>query len=225
LAVDPGNIEAMVGTAMVDFNMGANFFTDNRTVLFAAAETTLTKALSMAPHYPRAPAYLAGVHIYTARAAQGIIECERALALDGNLTGVHAGIGMAKNFLGRSDETEAHIQEALRRSPRDIFAHRWMFFAGAAKLCHCDDAGAVGWLRRSIEANRNFPLAHFLLAAALALLGSLVEAQAVAKIGLTLDPGFTIRRYRANAVSDNPIYLAGREHTYEGLRLAGVPER
>ena len=114
---------------------------------------------------------------------------------------------MAKNFLGRGEETEAHIQEALRLSPRDIVAHRWMFFAGAAKLFHCDDVEAVAWLRRSIEANRNFPMAHFLLAAALALLGSLDEAEAVAKAGLTLDPGFTIRRFRTNAVSDNPNYL------------------
>ena len=67
-------------------------------------------------------------------------------------------------------------------------------------------------------------MAHFLLAAALALLGSLDAAQAVAKDGLTLDPGFTIRRYRANAVSDNPIFLAGRERAYEGMRMAGVPE-
>ena len=103
-------------------------------------------------------------------------------------------------------------------------AHRWMFFAGAAKLHHCDDAEAVAWLRRSIEANQNFPMAHFLLAAALALLESLDEAQAVAKAGLTLDPGFTIGRYRANAVSHNPIFLAGRERTYEGMRMAGVPE-
>jgi len=173
---------------------------------------------------PRALALLGMVHIYTARAAQGIIECERALALDGNLAGAHAAIGMAKNLLGRGEETEAHIQEALRLSPRDIAAHRWMFFAGAAKLFHCDDAEAVAWLRRSIEANRNFPMAHFLLAAALALLGSLDEAEAVAKAGLTLDPGFTIRRFRANAVSDNPNYLAGRERSCEGMRLAGVPE-
>ena len=131
---------------------------------------------------------------------------------------------MAKNLLGRGEETEAHIREALRLSPRDIVAHRWMFFAGAAKLFHGDDAEAVAWLRRSIEANQNFPMAHFLLAAALALLQSLDEAQAVAKAGLTQDPGFTIRRYRANAVSDNPIFLAGRERTYEGMRMAGVPE-
>ena len=224
LALDPSNIEAMVGTARVDFNMGANSLTDNHAVPFAAAETTLIKALSMAPQYPRALTCLGMVHIYTARAAQGIIECERALELDGNLAGAHAAIGMAKHLLGRGEETEAHIQEALRLSPRDIVAHRWMFFAGAAKLFHCDDAEAVAWLRRSIEANRNFPMAHFLLAAALALLGSLDEAEAVAKAGLTLDPRFTIRRFRANAVSDNPNYLAGRERGYQGMRLAGLPE-
>ena len=48
-------------------------------------------------------------------------------------------------------------------------------------MFHCDDAEAVAWLRWSTEANRNFPMAHFLLAAALALLGSLDEAEAVAE--------------------------------------------
>jgi tetratricopeptide (TPR) repeat protein len=223
LALDPGNIEAMVGTARVDFNMGANFFTDNRAA-FAAAETTLIKALSIAPQYPWALTLLGVVHIYTFRAAQGIAECERALALDRNLAGAHALISMGKHLLGRSEETEAHVQEALRLSPRDIFAHRWMMFAGAATLWRGEDAEAVTWLRRSIEANRNFPIAHFLLAAALALLGSVDEAQAVARAGLTLDPGFTVRRFRASAVSDNPIFLAGRERAYEGMRMAGVPE-
>jgi len=69
-----------------------------------------------------------------------------------------------------------------------------------------------------------FPIAHFHLAAALALLGLLDEARVVAKTGLTLDPGFTIRRYRAGALSDHPNYLAGRERSYEGMRMAGMPE-
>ena len=43
---------------------------------------------------------------------------------------------------------------------------------GHAKLLLNADAEAVVWLGRSIEANRNYPLAHFLLAAALALLGA-----------------------------------------------------
>jgi hypothetical protein len=61
----------------------------------------------------------------------------------------------------------------------------------------------VVWLRRSIEANRNFPLAHFHLAEVLALLGQLEEAWAAAQAGLALQPDFSLRRYRENALCDN----------------------
>ena len=117
-------------------------------------------------------------------------------------------IGLAKYFLGRGEETEAHIHEALRLSPRDNNAYRWLMFVGLAKLLLGADAEAVAWLRRSIEANRNHPVPHCFLAAALALLGSLDEARAAAQAGLVLNPTFTIRRYRARATSDNPAYLA-----------------
>jgi len=125
---------------------------------------------------------------------------------------------------GRAAETEDHILEALRISPRDIFANRWMLIVGLAKLQLGADAEAAGWLRRSVEANRNYPLAHFAFAAALGLVGALDEARTAAKAGLALDPGFTIRRWRASKSSDNPIYLAGRERTCVSMRLAGVPE-
>ena len=95
---------------------------------------------------------------------------------------------------------------------------------GLAKFWLGADAEAVAWLRRSIEANRNFPFTHFFLAAVLASLGALDEARAAVRAGLAINPSFTLRRYRAGASSDNPTYLAGREHTYEGLRMAGVPE-
>ena len=106
--------------------------------------------------------------------------------------------------------------EALRLSPRDIYAFRWLLYVGFAKLQLDADAEAVAWFRRSIEANRNYPLTHFGLAAALALLGSLDEARAAAKAGLALDPSFTIRRFRVGASSDNPTYLAGRERICRG---------
>jgi hypothetical protein len=50
------------------------------------------------------------------------------------------------------------------------------------------------------------------------------EARAAVQAGLVFDPGFTIHRFRESEPSDNPIYLAGRERFYEGLRMAGVPE-
>jgi hypothetical protein len=52
-----------------------------------------------------------------------------------------------------------------------------------------------------------------------------LRTKAVHRDAAYLHPTFTIAQYRAGASSDNPIYLAGREHIYEGMRKAGVPER
>jgi TolB-like protein/Flp pilus assembly protein TadD len=224
LALDPGSIESLLGTAMVDYSMGVNFFTDERAASLAAAETALDKALSMDPQHAQAHMYLGVVYIFTFRAAQGIAECERALALDRNLANAHGWIGRGKFHLGRAEETEAHIHEALRLSPRDTFAYRWMMVMGIAKFWLGADAEAVAWLRRSIEANRNFPFTHFFLAAALASLGALDEARAAVQAGLSLDAGFTIRRYREGAPRIDPTYLARRERVFMGMRMAGVPE-
>ena len=224
VALDPGNIEALVGEAQVDVLIGAGFLTEDRAALFAAAETALTNALSVAPDFAMAHLALGAVYAFANRAAEGIAEFEQALALDRNLAEAHACIGWAKFLLARGAETEAHIHEAFRLSPRDITAFRWMTFAGIAKLQLGADTEAVAWLRRSIDANRNVPYTHFNLAAAFALLGRLNEARAAAQVGLALDPGFTIRRFQRNLASDNPTFLAKRDRVYEGMRLAGVPE-
>ena len=224
LALDPSNIEALVGTASVDMAVAGAFMTDDRAARLAMAETTLTNALSRSPNHALAHMLMGGVQMYTNRAAQGIAECERAIVLDRNLADAHSFLGLGKYFAGRGAETEAHICEAMRLSPRDVFAFRWLLVAGFAKFQLGNDAEAASWLLRSIEANRNHPVAHIFLAAALALLGSLNQASAAAKTGLALDPTFTIRRFRDGASTDNPTYLAGRERICEGMRLAGVPE-
>ena len=224
LALDPENIEAMVGLARVDQNLGASLMTDDRSAQLAAAETTITKVLSLVPKHASAHAILGAVQIFTKRAAQSIAEFEQALALDRNLARAHALIGLAKLFLGRGEETEPHVNEAFRLSPRDTFAPEWLIYVGLAKVQLGADAEAVVWLRRGLDANRNYSLAHFQLAAAFARLGKLDEGRAAVNSGLALDPRFIIRRFRANAPSDNPIYLAGRERLVEGMRLAGVPE-
>jgi len=224
LAIDQRSIEAMVGMAFVDVTIGADLLTDNRAPLFSAAETYAIKALSLAPDHAQAHLVLGYVYIFTNRAARGIAECEHALVLNANLANAHSAIGLAKMFTGRAAETEGHILEALRLSPRDIAAYWWFYCVGMAKLQLCADAEAAGWLRRSIEANRNYPLAHLYLAAALGLLGALDEARTAAKVGLSLNPGFTVNRLRAAKSSDDPTYLAWRERLYAGLRLVGVPE-
>jgi len=204
--------------------MASALLADDRVACFAAAEKRVIEALSLAPDYSSAHLILGGVYIYTNRAAQGMAECEEALRLNQNAAYGHGLIGMAKNYLGRPAETEAHILQALRLSPRDNQAAAWMTGVGVAKIQLGADAEAVAWLRRSIEANRNFAVGHFMLAAVLGLLGALDEARTAVNAGLALDPGFTIRRTVASRPSDHPIYLAGRERIIEGMRLAEVPE-
>jgi tetratricopeptide (TPR) repeat protein len=224
LELDPRNVEAMVGVASVDATVGALSMTDDGTARFAAAEAASIEALSLAPNHASAHVTLGGVQMFTKRADQGIREFEQALALDRNLANAHALIGFAKYFLGRGEETETHIQEAFRLSPRDTLASRWMVWVGFAKAQLNLDAEAIVWLRRGLDANRSYAIAHFCLAAALARLGALDQARAAVQAGLALDPNFTIRRFRAFALSDHPAYLAGRERVVEGMRMAGVPE-
>ena len=223
LALNPENIEAQVGVAQVEVALGLNFFTDNRAAHFAEAEAAVTKVLSLAPDHATAHMLLGVVEMSRNRAVLGIAKCERALALDRNLATPHATIGWAKYLLGRGEETQGHIYEALRLSPRDIWIFQWMNIAGLAKLQLGAEEDAVAWFRRSIEANRNQPMAHFLLAATLARLGELDEARASAEAGLALNPDFTVRRFN-NPLSDNPTFLAGAERICEGMRLAGIPE-
>jgi TolB-like protein len=224
LALEPGNVEALVGTALVNVATVNNYLTDDRIEHLTTAEAAVTKALSLAPNHPMAHNVLGIVQLFTDRAAQGIATCERALALDRNLAWAHGNIGFGKVCLGRGGETEAHIEQALRLSPRDTYVYVWTLFVGLAKFWLGADAEAIVWLRRSIEANRNYPFAHFLLAAALARVGELDEARASAQAGLAINPSFSIRRYRTNTPCNHPAYLAGRERVYEGLRMAGVPE-
>ena len=55
LALDPGNIEALVGTAGVDNVSVALLFTDDRVARAAAAEAALTQVLSLAPNHASGP--------------------------------------------------------------------------------------------------------------------------------------------------------------------------
>ena len=226
LVTDPDNVDALIGSARSDVREGANFFVTDPMGAFAAAEAKLTRALSSVPDHARGHRLLGYVEILTKRAVQGIAECERALELDRNLASAHAFIGLGKTFVGRAEETEAHIGEALRLSPRDTNAHTWRGFAGIAMNHLGSWEEAVAWFRRSIEANRNYPHPYFHLAAALAQLGRLDEAHSAVRAGLALNPVFAISRARAawTAMSDDPTYLAGTERILEGMRKAGVPE-
>jgi TolB-like protein len=224
LALDPENIEALVGIANIELLGVTSFMVDDRGARLVEVEAKLINVLSMTPRHALAHLTLAALQLFTKRATLAIRECEQALELDPSLADAHTFLGFMKVFIGRGAESEAHIQQAFRLSPRDINAFRWMHLLGVVKLILGSDAEAVEWLRRSLQANRNFPIAQFQFAAALALVGSVEEARAAALPGFALDPGFTIRRTKGLSLSPDPTFRAGSKRIREGMLMAGIPE-
>ena len=133
---------------------------------------------------------------------------------------------LCKCNLGRAEETEAHIMEAFRLSPRDNKASSWMNTAGVAQSYLGADEAAVHWFKRSIETNRNVaPFVHFYLAAALAHLGRIEESRTCVQAGLVLDPDFSLAQFHASSPTDHPTCLDQRDSIAGGFSKAGLPQK
>ncbi len=83
---------------------------------------------------------------------------------------------------------------------------------------------AILWLRRSRDANPDLGSNYSALAAAYGVEGCLEEANAALSEYERLHPGMTISKLRAWPFSTHPAFLAWREHFFDGLRKAGMPE-
>ena len=224
LALDPDNFDAVLGRACADAQAATGYYLDEKAKRLASVEANLNRVLSQSPNNARAHYCLGRIEVQTKRGAEGIAESERALALNPNLASAHAVIGLAKLFDGHPEETESHELEALRVSPYDTEADVWVAYIALAKRYLGDYEGALSLYRRAKELNPNYPTGRFNMAATLVELGRLDEARAEVQAGLALNPGFTLRRYRDGAQSDNPVFLKGRERIIEDMRKAGVPE-
>jgi TolB-like protein/class 3 adenylate cyclase/tetratricopeptide (TPR) repeat protein len=224
LTLDPGNLDALLGRAAADLWPALSYAVDDKAEALVTVEANLNRVLSQSPNNALAHYLMCKVKVQSNRGAQGIAECERALALDPNLAAAHAQIGVAKIFDLHPEETESHVREALRVSPHDIDAYNWVAYIAYAKQRLGAYEEALGFFRQSMELNPNYATGRFLMAADLVELGRLDEARAEVQAGLALNPEFTIRRYRAGAQSDNPDFLTRRERIIEDLRKAGVPE-
>jgi TolB-like protein len=222
LEIEPESIEALLGLVMVETVFAQLYAFGDRTQRIEAAEKLALRALSSAPRTSMAHYCMGMLLVLSNRAEQGIRELMQAISLDPTQAFAHAQIGLAKIALGRAEEAETHISEAMRLSPRDGALYIWYGFMGLAKLLLGADEEAASWLRKAVEANRNYPFPRFHLAAALARLGQIDAARREAQEALALAPDFTLRRLAR--LSDNPTYLAQSERIFEGMRSAGVPE-
>ena len=221
---DDRNVEALIGLATYHTDDVRTFASTNRDEQLRVAETAITEALALAPGNASAHFVYGNVLHVSGATERSLREFEFAISLDRNLAWAHANVGFAKVLLGRAEEAEADLLNAIRLSPRDPGLDRWYALLGIADLFLGRLWPALDRMRKSVEMNPNVALMQFFLAATTALSGRADEARAAREAGMQLDPNFTVARFRNERRSQNPTFLAQRERIYEGLRLAGVPE-
>ena len=158
LALDPDNLDAALGKAAADFLAAVSYSVDDKIERLHSIEAQLNWVLSQSPNNAGAH-FLMGriLNQTTNRQAQAIEEFNRALTLNPNLASAHALIGLAKLYEGHPEETEGHVLEALRASPRDTDAYFWVGWMAEAKLYLGAYEDALNLCHRSIELNRNYP--------------------------------------------------------------------
>jgi hypothetical protein len=100
----------------------------------------------------------------------------------------------------------------MRLSPYDAESGRWHFYLGAAGLYGGQVADAIDQLRKSVQLNPDYNVAHLFLAGR-------IRAQSIGLIVTVRAPGPSIR---ANARSANPARRADLRLRYRGPRLPPV---
>ena len=224
LRLDERHVAALVGFAEANLWEVNMLTSDDRDGQIRAAATAMSRALALAPDSARVR-FSHGTLLLAQRVPdRALREYQRAADLNPNYAVAHAQLGLIKLCLGRAGETEAHVAEAMRLSPRDPLLFQWHMFIGVADLYLGKVVRSLQALRKSVELNGNWGLSYIFLTAALALAGLYAEAAEAGTTARRLSPKLSIAKFRAETVGENRVYLAQRERVYEGLRAAGIPE-
>jgi adenylate cyclase len=145
---------------------------------------------------------------------------ERALALNQNSAFAWGLSALTLSYLGRPDEALERLQNVWRLNPFDPLNFYFWITSGIAEFVAGRYAEAIAWLRKSRRANPRFIACLRMLAASLGLLGHEVEAQAVARDLLAIEPSFRVSTFISWYPLQRKDDLARLE---AGLLAAGLP--
>jgi adenylate cyclase len=175
-------------------------------------------AVHLDPLLPQARAQLGAILIYKSQHDAGIVEFERAFALNPNF--IDHRYARSLMYAGEPARAIEVLNANMRLDPFQplLYATGWL---GLAYYLLKRYGEAVRLFRECASRLPNQQWAHLWLAGACAQSGQLEEAREEAAEVLRINPGFTIERYKRLVVYKNP---EDAEHLIDGLRRAGLPE-
>lgn len=227
LALDPRNVEALVGLAKTCQHLvSAPWWADltAATVALDLGQGAIAEALELAPRNAVANCVLGMLYSAAGQLEEASAAFTQALMLDQRLASAHAFSGYNSAFLGRAEETLPAVQRAMRHDQSDRKHSVFLFFGGFAELLLGRAETAIALLQKSLDRNPTYGCAQLFLMAALLLLGRKNEAARAAA-------GFR-EQYpdsRANdfeqlwlARSINPVYRAQIDPIFDRIRSLGI---
>jgi adenylate cyclase len=198
-----------------------NFASDREPVLAEAAKCA-QKALDLDERHEYAHWVMGQIELFVRRNhRKSIAEFQRAIELNPNCSLAYGSLGTALNLSGEVEESIKNNMMAIRLNPKDISI--FFRFSGIAMAHYLGGrySDAENWARKSLLRKSGYHVACALLAASLAKLDQLREAQEAVRHYLEIFPNANISRL----LDLLPFkYPADAMKLEEGLRKAGLPD-
>jgi TolB-like protein/Tfp pilus assembly protein PilF len=224
LLLDPEAVNALAGIGWTSAVMVLDGWSITPAQDIAAADSAVTKALTIDPNLVVAH-QVRGFLLRMQRRTDAARDAfQTAISINPNFAPGYAQLGATEVELGRPDAAILAVKRAMRLSPRDPSLGPWLAFLGISELHLGHYRAAASWLVRAIETGTPVARHHAYLASALALAGKVSEARIALARFRTAQPSATIASLRSGGKSTEAAFLRQQEEFFKGLRIAGLPE-
>jgi TolB-like protein/tetratricopeptide (TPR) repeat protein len=218
LAVDAQYQQATTQLAITLCNAAYLGWADDASLNYADAYDFAQHAVSLDPRYPQAHFALGLVCMWTHRSDRAMSSLQEAIDLNPGYAAAHVLLGQMHLYRGRSEQAIALVEKGIRLSPKDPRLFIWLPALSGAYYQTRRYAQAIEAGRRSWMLNRNWPAGLRYVAAGLAQLGRIEEAQLALEELRLLNPDFAFVESNLRRLYEDP---AAVDHILDGLRAAG----
>lgn len=229
LSVDPDSTDALaqIGTILV-FEVLNGYYDTGRDERLAEADAVLAQALTNDPNHIAALRARAAMLRARGSFQEAIRAAETVIVLNPGEPRVYNELGLSWLYLGDVTKAIEFFSKAARVGPRDPTRWVWLSGLGRAQIFLEQYDFAVQSLQSAVAANPKDFFARAFLAAAYALAGHQIEAEAALQDCYRLRPGLTIealssRLWSVPMESTAPRYRKYHQRLLLGLQKAGMP--
>lgn len=216
IALDPKYAHAHAWKACVLGQSWVNGWCEDRDATWNRVLEELQIALTLDENDSDVHRILAAVNLAHDDHDRAMYHQERAYSLNPNNDLIVVQWGELLTWLGQAEDGIEWIKKAMRLNPHH--PERFWSHLGRAYYTARQYAEAIGAFSRVTRPDYTL---HAFLAAASAMIGDRIAAQAHAAEVLKREPGFSARAFLCTL---HYKFEADREHCLEGLAKAGLPE-